>query len=172
MSLSDNLAVGDYVVRYFENDTTKQLAEAAFRVKDSTAPVIKLLGEASVTIDSGVDYTDAGATAHDKIDGDLTAFIEVKNPVDTSKPGTYTVTYDVVDKSGNDAAEVIRTVQVVNAQPPTLTIQAKANGTVTISFGGRLQTADSVNGPWQEIAGGGQVTLPSNQAKRFFRAVR
>ena len=172
VSLSDNLAVGDYVVRYFENDTTKQLAETAFRVKDSTAPVIKLLGEASVTIDSGVDYTDAGATAHDKIDGDLTAFIEVKNPVDTSKPGTYTVTYDVVDKSGNDAAEVIRTVQVVNAQPPTLTIQAKANGTVTISFGGRLQTADSVNGPWQEIAGGGQVTLPSNQAKRFFRAVR
>ena len=172
VSLSDNLAVGDYVVRYFENDTTKQLAEAAFRVKDSTAPVIKLLGEASVTIDSGVDYIDAGATAHDKIDGDLTAFIKVKNPVDTNKPGRYTVAYNVFDKSGNVAAEVIRTVQVVNAEPPTLAIQSKANGTVTISFGGRLQTANLVNGPWQEIAGEGQVTLPSNQAKRFFRAVR
>ena len=172
VSLPNKLAVGQYVVRYFENDTYKQLAEATFKVRDTTAPVITLKGQASITIDAGAEYVDVGATAVDNIDGDLTSFIAVNNPVDTSKPGTYTVTYNVVDKADNAAAEVSRTVTVIDAAPLTLSIQRNADGTVTVIFGGDLQSAPAVDGPWQSVDGSGKVTLPAGQAKQFFRATR
>ena len=172
VSLPNKLAVGQYVIRYFENDTYKLLSEAAFKVKDSIAPVITLKGQAVITVDAGSEYVDAGATATDKVDGDLTSFIAVSNPVDTSKPGTYTITYNVTDKADNAAAEVTRTVQVVNAAPPSLTIERNANGTVTVTFDGNLQTASSVNGPWKGVEGAGRVTLSTDEAQQFFRATR
>ena len=57
-------------------------------------------------------YTDAGATAMDVADGDISSRIVVTNPVDTTVIGNYTVTYDVTDLSGNRAAPITRTVQV------------------------------------------------------------
>lgn len=44
-----------------------------------------------------------GVTATDATDGDLTNSIEVIGSVDTSKPGTYSVTYKVADAAGNQA---------------------------------------------------------------------
>ena len=52
----------------------------------------------------------AGVTALDKEDGDLTDKIEViNNTVDTSKAGTYTVTYKVTDSNG---ASVTKTITI------------------------------------------------------------
>ena len=81
-------------------------------VVDTTAPVITLNGDASVTIEVGSPYNDAGATATDNYDGDLTASIVVVSDVDTSTVGDYTVTYNVTDTSGNAAIEVTRTIIV------------------------------------------------------------
>ena len=39
----------------------------------TTAPVITLEGDATVTVEVGTDYTDAGATATDNYDGDITS---------------------------------------------------------------------------------------------------
>ena len=57
-------------------------------------------------------YVDDGATAVDNIDGDITEQIITINPVNTSEFGTYIVTYNVMDSSGNEAAEVTRSVYV------------------------------------------------------------
>jgi Ca2+-binding RTX toxin-like protein len=81
-------------------------------VTDTTAPVITLLGAAALTIPFGSTYADAGATASDLVDGDLTGFIVTVNPVDTFTVGTYHVTYDVTDSHGNHAVQVHRTVTV------------------------------------------------------------
>ncbi|WP_452598301.1 reprolysin-like metallopeptidase, partial [Pontimicrobium sp. MEBiC01747] len=81
---------------------------------DTTAPVITLLGTATVNINVGDVYTDAGATATDNIDGDITANIVTSGSVNTASEGTYTITYNVSDAAGNAAIEVVRTV-VVNA---------------------------------------------------------
>lgn len=52
----------------------------------------------------------AGVTALDKEDGDLTDKIEfINNTVDTSKAGTYTVTYKVTDSNG---ASVTKTITI------------------------------------------------------------
>ena len=84
---------------------------------DVEAPVITLLGDAEVTIYQGDTYNDAGVTADDNADGDITGNIVVGNPVNVNVIADYTVTYDVQDAAGNNATQVTRTVHVV-ALPP------------------------------------------------------
>jgi hypothetical protein len=83
---------------------------------DVAAPTIQMRGDASVTLTVGNSYSDAGATASDATDGDLTSRIITTNPVDTAVIGTYTVTYNVTDRSGNAASPVTRTVRVQTAE--------------------------------------------------------
>lgn len=89
-----------------------QPAPSAPPGRDGSPPTLTLLGPAQVTLTVGSPYADAGATAMDSTDGDLTARIVVSNPVNTSLVGTFTVTYAVSDLSGNAAAPVTRTVTV------------------------------------------------------------
>ncbi len=80
-------------------------------------PTITVLGSANVTIDLNQTYSDAGATAADPQDGDLTAGIVTNNPVDVSLAGVYTVSYSVNDSAGN-SAQAQRLVTVSAAPPP------------------------------------------------------
>ena len=106
---------------------------------DTTAPVITLLGNNPVDIAAGDVYNDAGATAIDDVDGDITAQIITVNPVDTGATGTYTVTYNVADAAGNPAAEVTRTVNVTNQD-----LVSSKQATATIFWIG--EPADQSNG--------------------------
>ena len=78
---------------------------------DTTAPVITLIGDASITLEVGAIYTEQGATATDNYDTNLTVVVG-GDTVDTSTVGTYMVTYNVSDAAGNAAIEVTRTVIV------------------------------------------------------------
>jgi len=90
-------------------------------VPDTIAPVITMNG-GNATVVQGQIYNDAGATALDNLDGNLTTSISVTNLVNWSVIGTYTVTYNVSDVAGNAAILVIRTVTVVADQPPVITM--------------------------------------------------
>jgi hypothetical protein len=79
---------------------------------DAVPPVLTLNGEASVSIAARSNYVDAGATATDNIDGNISPSIVVSNGVNTSIVGTYSVTYNVRDRAGNPAAQISRTVNV------------------------------------------------------------
>lgn len=78
---------------------------------DITKPTITIEGSSTVTIDLGDTYTDAGATANDDKDGDLTSQITVTNDVDANTVGIYEVVYTVSDEAGNETSET-RTVYV------------------------------------------------------------
>ena len=78
---------------------------------DRVAPELTLLGEASVTVPSGAEYVDAGATAVDDIDGDLTSAITTTGSVNTTVVGTYRLTFSVSDRATN-TSQVTRTVTV------------------------------------------------------------
>lgn len=82
---------------------------------DTTAPVITLVGAASVELTVGDTYEDKGATALDDVDGDISKGIKTVSTVDIAVVGTYSVTYTVEDKAGNDAEPVVRSVSVVAA---------------------------------------------------------
>jgi hypothetical protein len=103
----DAALVGTNGVAVFYNDGAGNLGSG-----DITAPTIQLRGEASITLIVEDTYADAGATATDTLDGDVSARIVVDNPVNPAVIGTYTVTYNATDLSGNSAVPVTRTVRV------------------------------------------------------------
>jgi hypothetical protein len=83
---------------------------------DTVKPVITMLGSSLVTVLHGDAYTDAGASAEDDVDGDITDdIVTVGDVINTSAPGTYFVTYDVEDAAGNNASQVTRIVNVVES---------------------------------------------------------
>ena len=88
---------------------------------DTVAPVITLLGQAELTVEAGSVYVDAGATALDNYDGNLTTAIAIDNPVNSTVVGTYLVTYDVADASGN-RTQLLRTVHVVDTIAPEVSL--------------------------------------------------
>src|SRR5210317_1762574 len=121
----DTSAVDTYTITHYVSDAAGYAATEVTRtvnVVDTTVPVITLVGSESVTIQVGETYTDAGATATDNYDGDLTEDIVVVNPVDTSAVDTYTITYKVLNAAGYAATEVTRTVNVVDTTVPVITL--------------------------------------------------
>ena len=111
--------VGTYNVVYSVSDTAGNSSQETRTVNvsaDATIPVITLIGSSEVNINVGDVYSDAGATAQDNFDGDLTNDIVTNNSVDTSVAGSYTVTYNVNDAAGNSANEVVRLINV-SVQP-------------------------------------------------------
>ncbi len=113
-----------------DNNAIEDLSDDFFAIEapsavDTTPPVITLVGEAAATVQCGYYYEDAGATAMDDVDGDLTGYIVVGgDPVNTALVGTYTVTYNVQDFSGNSAVEATRTVRVVDTTAPVISLNA------------------------------------------------
>ena len=81
-------------------------------IVDVTVPTIILLGNAIESVEHGTVYVDAGATAVDNIDGDISGNIVPTSTVNTNAVGTYTVTYNVSDAAGNPAIAVVRKVKV------------------------------------------------------------
>jgi hypothetical protein len=95
--------------------STNPDTEPATPVSDTatdTPPTLELIGAGSISLRTGQTYTDAGATAYDQEDGDLSAQIITSSDVDTNTVGTYRVDYSVTDSDGN-MAEAFRTVQVM-----------------------------------------------------------
>ena len=150
------VAIGTATITITAADTAGQTAIQTFvvtvggdaaTVTDTTPPTITLLGSATLSIAFGTAYTDAGATASDNIDGNITASITTTitfagNTVGAVNPntaGVYTIAYNVSDTAGNPATPVTRTVTVMAAvavtdtTPPTITLLGSA--TLSIAFG-------------------------------------
>lgn len=83
---------------------------------DTQAPVITLVGDATTTVLQNAIYADLGATVTDNVDASIVTV--ATGTVDTTLVGTYTVTYNASDASGNTALPVTRTVHVVAASTP------------------------------------------------------
>jgi hypothetical protein len=81
-------------------------------VEDTTSPAITLNGAETVVLMHGRDtYAEPGASAIDICDGNVPVIIG-GDQVDTSTPGTYVVTYEAMDASGN-TAQATRMVDVI-----------------------------------------------------------
>ena len=140
-------------------------------------PVITLNGNASTTTTVGQPYNDAGATASDLQDGDLTDSIVVHNPVDTGQAGIYTITYTVEDTAGN-TAQAQRTVTVQAAPPPPVS-SGGGGGSVGLAELLALAMAASLRVVWGMLFSGrcrccyGRVlTVPKDCGTRTLANVR
>ena len=109
---------GKVTYKVSDSSGNEAVVERTIIYKDVIAPVITLKGAANVTLYVGDSYSEAGYSAVDECDGDITANVTVEGSVNPEQAGTYTVVYKVSDSSGNPT-EVKRTVKVKNVIPAT-----------------------------------------------------
>ncbi len=119
---------------------------------DTTAPIITLSGNATENVTQGAVYTDAGAMANDDVDGDISANITVGgDTVDTSTSGSYTITYNVSDASGNAATEVTREV-VVGSVASSLSFKMPALNDTGLTQGANYPDDNNLDCSGEHIA--------------------
>ena len=102
------------------NTSPSQTTEVT--VTDGEAPVITLNMPLAQVIECPAAYTELGATATDNCDDDLVVTGNIvidASAVDVTTPGTYPVTYNVMDASNNVAGTVTRMVTVEDNVAPT-----------------------------------------------------
>lgn len=106
VSISSNVdcnKLGSYNVKYTLEDVdgTSLELNRVVNVVDVSPPVISLMGDNTIYLKLGENYTDPGFSASDNYDGDLTANVTSTNNLDTSKIGVYNINYSVTDSSNN-----------------------------------------------------------------------
>jgi LPXTG-motif cell wall-anchored protein len=174
-----DLLDGIHTVSVRATDTAGNLGTATFTwAVDNIKPEITVLGVSPLTIQYGSVYTDAGATALDNVDGNLTNSIITVNPVNTSLLGDYTVTYNVMDVTGNVADQKTRTVSVVKADQTIIfdvitdknyidapfTVNAVASSNLPVTLSARLFDPVIILGNSVIINGTGTVVITASQA--------
>ncbi len=115
----DTSTLGSYTITYNYTDANGNVADEMTRtvvVEDSTSPTIILIGDPTIHIEYGDDYTEQGASWTDNYDGSGTA--NVSGTVDVATLGTYTITYTFTDSNGNVAESITRTVIVEDTTSP------------------------------------------------------
>jgi uncharacterized repeat protein (TIGR01451 family) len=117
----DTHTPGTYMITYTaDNNGHTATATRTVKVVDTTPPVIALNGADTLTVECHTAFVDPGATASDGCAGDVS--VTTSGSVDTNTPGSYTLTYTAQDPSGNAAAPVTRTVNVVDTAAPVLAL--------------------------------------------------
>jgi len=116
------------------NESSKATVEINVSMNDTDTipPVITLKGDANITLKVGDTYTEAGATAVDDRDGNVS--VDVSGSVDTSKVGTYTLTYTAKDKATNTSqkSRVVHVALPTDTTPPVITLKGDANITLKV----------------------------------------
>ncbi|MEH7594647.1 DUF5011 domain-containing protein, partial [Bacillus toyonensis] len=142
----DTSKPGKYIVEYWVVDSKGVNATATRSVivkENEEIPDMepKLTAPTKTTINVGDKFDPmAGVSATDKEDGDITSKVTVNGSVDTSKPGTYELTYTVLDSKGHkvttkQTVTVKQTVETKN-EAPVLTVPAEA--TINIGIGDKF----------------------------------
>ena len=126
----DTTKLGTYTITYSAEDDSGNTTTATrtVNVVDTIAPVITILGDNPAYVELGSPYNDAGATATDA-SGEIEVTSTGIDEVDTSKLGTYTITYSAEDTSGNirTAARIVVVrdttapiINIIGANPATV----------------------------------------------------
>ncbi|WP_286264368.1 BspA family leucine-rich repeat surface protein [Thalassotalea atypica] len=100
---------------------------------DTTAPIIVLNGETTVSLFIHETYEELGASAKDDRDGSVNVHIE--GDVDTRKLGHYIITYSATDNAGNTAtsSRKIEIVPTADTLPPVLTLNGHQHITLLLN---------------------------------------
>ncbi len=147
-------------IRLRVTDNHNAIYEEAFVINvtdvDVESPVITLNGAANVTYEANATYPDPAAVGADNNDSDVTVY-GVGNLL-ANIPGTYVLTYDLNDSSGNAATSVRRTVTIVDTTPPVITLNVDANRT----YEAGPEYVDT-NATWTDVVDGNGTVFPTGE---------
>ncbi len=115
VTVTDNEIV--YTVKDSSGNKAKVIRKLIYQ--DKIKPDLKLKGSTNLSLTIGSTYLESGYTAIDNCDGDVWGNVKVMGSVNPNKLGTYTLTYNVQDKAGNEAIATrkvtIRNIQKTNS---------------------------------------------------------
>lgn len=128
LPINTSAAIGStFTVFYNVSDVAGNMAQQVTRtvniVADTVLPVITRTGAQNIDVIKGTNYQDAGATASDNKDGNLTASIVIGgDTVDTNAAVNtlFTISYDVSDSAGNSAITQYRYVKIITGVSHTI----------------------------------------------------
>ncbi len=116
----DTSTEGTRVITYSVTDSNGSTAVAQRSVRvvaaDSDIPQITILGSNPIFMDINQDYSDAGATATDLTDGNITGSIVRSGEVLVNFEGVYEIEYSVTDSEG-ETETATRVVVVRGIEP-------------------------------------------------------
>jgi len=138
---------GGYTVVVTNSSGSALSPPANLSVVDTIPPVITLIGPNPMQVVQGTSFADPGAMADDSCAGSVPVI--VSNAVNPSVVGSYTVSYEATDPSGNSATNT-RTVLVVAA---AVACDATPSG-ITAWWKGQSNTVDVVGADNGTLAGG------------------
>ena len=191
IAFSSELPIGEYFLRFFENDSFNELASYSYKVVPPP-----LVSPTKTGFDLGerviVDFDYGPGNAKDwiaiyhpetdpsKLPSLSWAYVGGSRTIsealakgtimlsDNLAAGNYIIRYFENDSYKQLAESALL---IKNTAPPKLTIQHMANGEIVVRFQGRLESSPSVTGPWTVLDGVVEVVLPSSHSRQFFRAV-
>jgi endoglucanase Acf2 len=151
---------GTYTLTYTASDSSGNTSTATRTVivADTTAPVISLVGAASMTHEEGTPFTDPGVLAMDTVDGAVS--VTTTGTVGAAV-GSYELTYTATDVAGNRATAT-RTV-IVEASPPgsdPTDLLVFTNGAVDPAWDRGISAFDEATG-FAECNNDGGAACPS-----------
>lgn len=173
--------LGEYQLSYRARDRSGNISTVTRLVKvvavtpvDTIPPVITLNGASTIEVTVGDTYVDAGATATDNVDGNLA--VTTSGTVDTSRAGSYTLSYTATDSAGN-STNLTRSIIVKPVANLSPTANAGANQTVneqtTVNLNGTA-SSDSDGSIsqylWEQTAGQSVTLNNANSAQASFNA--
>lgn len=118
-----------YITAADEAGNNKPLDPITIQI-DNISPELELNGNEEMTVSFGEPFIEPGYKVLDNLDENIQQHVEIQGTVDTSKVGTYTITYIATDHAGNTTTKQ-RTVKVIDDKPPVI----KLNGDSTIKIG-------------------------------------
>lgn len=109
-----NVEDGNQVIYYTARNPLGVVRKKSRKIviRDNEKPIIELKGSKLIVLKLGQKYKEPGFHAYDKRDGTITKKVTVKTNVNLNKLGTYKITYQVQDKSGNQV-KTTRTVKII-----------------------------------------------------------
>ena len=114
----------------------------SLRNQDQDGPNITVQGVNPIEIAQGSSYTDAGATAFD-VGDNASKTVTTSGTVNTSTPGTYTLTYTAADSKGNigTATRTVTVLAPASTSPTVVSSVASAVTATTATLGGNVTSA-------------------------------
>ena len=123
---SQKVGIYDVIYSYTDENGNEYQTVRKVQVVDSKKPLVTLKGNALLKLLQGESYNEPGFTAIDNYDGDITNLVKISGLVDIEKLGTYTLNYDVCDKSNNCTKET-RKVEVIKKEEDKVQSQDDKN---------------------------------------------
>ncbi|MBQ8892402.1 MAG: DUF5011 domain-containing protein [Bacilli bacterium] len=159
----DTSVPGTYYISYTYEDKIERrkivVKEKENKEEDKSLLTLELKGETMISIDVLDEYIEPGYIATDTKDGDISDKVVVSGSVNTKLPGTYTLTYEVQNSSGDVVTktrkvivkegivnvEITGNTSIVTSENVTLTITIKGNNFSYIKYPNGLVSKERIS---------------------------